>query len=55
MPYRPEADGCCSVFSFAKRTEPFSRSAAIPNWGAIARHGPHQGAQKSTTKGNALS
>ena len=37
-----------------ERTLGSSRSAAFSNSGAIIRHGPHQGAQKSTSTGTPL-
>ena len=40
-----------SVFTFTKRTWPLRSSATSSNIGAKLRHGPHHGAQKSTTTG----
>jgi hypothetical protein len=40
-----------SVSSFARRTPGSSSAAACSNAGAIILHGPHHGAQKSTTTG----
>jgi hypothetical protein len=38
-----------SVFSLASRAFPDNLDAAFSNLGAIVLHGPHHGAQKSTT------
>jgi len=54
IPKRPAISGASSVLSFAMRTSDASRSAAWPYAGAIIRHGPHQGAQKSTTTGKSF-
>jgi hypothetical protein len=43
--------GFASVSSFAKRSFGSSWRAVFSKNGAMARHGPHQGAQKSTTSG----
>ena len=47
-----EAMACsASVFSFARRIPGSSSAAACSKAGAIILHGPHHGAQKSTTTG----
>src|SRR4051812_1485820 len=43
--------GFSSVFTFASRTVPFWSFTTCSSSGASARHGPHHGAQKSTTTG----
>jgi hypothetical protein len=43
-----------SVFNFARTTWGERRTAASANAGAIMRHGPHQGAQKSTRTGTCV-
>jgi len=43
-----------SVLTFARRAFGSSNAVAFSNSGAIDRHGPHQGAQKSTTTGRSL-
>lgn len=43
-----------SVLTFASRTLGSSSAAACSKNGAIILQGPHQGAQKSTTKGTSL-
>src|ERR1700761_2648959 len=51
---RPAREGWASVSSFAKRTwDAIFRDVSAKN-GAIVRHGPHQGAQKSTTTGKVV-
>jgi len=40
--------------TFAKRALGSSIAAAFSYSGAMTRHGPHQGAQKSTTTGTSL-
>jgi hypothetical protein len=40
-----------SVLSLAKRTFPSYSVASCSTTGAMARHGPHHGAQKSTSTG----
>jgi hypothetical protein len=46
------ASSCSSsVFTFASRTAGSMLRAAASNTGANCLQGPHQGAQKSTTKG----
>src|ERR1700693_3935418 len=49
-----ESPGASSVFTVAKRTLARSCAAACSNAGAMPRHGPHQGAQKSTSTGKSL-
>jgi hypothetical protein len=51
MPKREAVQGASSVLSFASCTPGSSTPAASSKAGAIMRHGPHQGAQKSTTMG----
>ncbi len=46
--------GLASVSNFAKITEGESFAAAWANAGAIMRHGPHHGAQKSTRTGTSF-
>ena len=43
------APGALSELSFSSRTFGSSSPAARSNIGAMARHGPHQGAQTSTS------
>ena len=45
------ASGASSALSFRKRTLGSIRWAAAANCGAMARQGPHQGAQTSTSTG----
>jgi hypothetical protein len=47
--------GSSSAFSLSNRTFGSSSCAACSNIGAMARHGPHQGAQTSTKTGRSLS
>ncbi len=54
MPKRVAMSGSSSVLSLARRTFGASRAAACSYAGAIIRHGPHQGAQKSTTNGRSF-
>ncbi len=51
---RDEAAGLASLSTLASTAAPWSSRAACSNWGAIARHGPHHAAQKSTTTGSSL-
>jgi hypothetical protein len=51
---RPAMSGSASVSTLANCTRPASRRAASSNCGAIARQGPHQVAQKSTSTGRSL-
>ena len=46
--------GSASVFTFASRILGSSWCAACWNCGAIILHGPHHGAQKSTSSGRSL-
>src|SRR2546426_8486901 len=46
--------GAASVSSFAKRARVFISAAARSKPGAMAWHGPHQSAQKSTTTGSSV-
>lgn len=48
---REETLGKFSVFNLINTIFPFSNSETVSNVGANDRHGPHQGAQKSTTTG----
>src|SRR5262245_13043015 len=50
-PYRWAISGFSSVFTFASRNFPPNSAASFSRIGFSARHGPHQGAQKSTTTG----
>ena len=43
--------GFSSVFSFVRTTSPAFSAATFSMIGPSTRHGPHQGAQKSTTTG----
>ena len=52
--YAQFAAGALSEFSFSSRTPGSSCCAARSNIGAMARHGPHQGAQTSTSTGISL-
>ena len=51
MPSRALGSGWASVFSLTSRASDLSCPAAFENSGPIIRHGPHHGAQKSTTSG----
>ena len=51
---RDDACGLASLSTLASTASPFSWRAACSNCGAIARHGPHHAAQKSTTTGSSL-
>lgn len=53
IPKRAASAGCASVSTLPKRTCGSSFCAAAANAGAMVRHGPHQGAQKSTSNGRA--
>src|SRR5579871_1418075 len=46
--------GSSSTLTLANRARGSSSLAALSKIGAIARHGPHQGAQKSTITGMSL-
>jgi hypothetical protein len=46
-----EMYGASSVLSLARRKAPFHSAASFSRTGPSWRHGPHQGAQKSTTTG----
>ena len=54
IPKRDETEGAVSALSFSRRTPGSSSWAARSNIGAIARQGPHQGAQTSTSSGISL-
>ena len=54
IPRRDETAGAVSALSFSRRTFGSSSWAARSNIGAIARQGPHQGAQTSTSTGMSL-
>src|SRR5258708_18774898 len=54
MPNRPASACSSSVLTLASRTVGSRWPAACSNCGAMALHGPHHGAQKSTTKGMSL-
>src|SRR4051794_30659384 len=54
MPNRDDACGLASLSTLARMASPFNCRAACSNCGAIARHGPHHAAQKSTTTGSSL-
>src|SRR6476619_1360640 len=51
---RLESSGFSSELTFASRNRPEYSVASFSRIGPSARHGPHQGAQKSTTTGTAL-
>src|SRR5438477_954108 len=51
MPKRAATSGTSSVFNLATTSEPLRFRAILANSGAATRHGPHQGAQKSTSTG----
>src|SRR5665213_2151475 len=51
MPYCPAIEGFSSVFIFTKLTRSPSWPATFSTTGESMRHGPHQGAQKSTRTG----
>src|SRR6516164_626211 len=51
---RDETEGALSALSFNRRTIGSSSFAALSNMGAIARQGPHHGAQTSTRTGMSL-
>src|SRR5579863_8765270 len=54
MPKRAAISGSSSTLTLAKRARGSSSLAALSKIGAIARQGPHQGAQKSTINGISL-
>jgi hypothetical protein len=54
MPKRAAISGKCSVSTFARRINGSRSRAADSNSGAIARHGPHHAAQKSTRTGSSV-
>src|SRR5712691_6991271 len=54
MPKRPAILGAASVSSFANRARVFISAAARSKPGAMAWHGPHHSAQKSTTTGSSV-
>src|SRR5690606_10756905 len=47
----PETSGLSSEFSFTSFTRPAKSDATFSMIGPSVRHGPHHGAQKSTTTG----
>jgi len=51
IPYSPAIEGFSSVFNLTKSTLPVNWPATLSTTGASILHGPHQGAQKSTTTG----
>ena len=51
MRKRSPSSGLASVFTLTTRALPARCCAAVSTSGAIMRHGPHHGAQKSTTTG----
>src|SRR5262249_16498361 len=51
MPYFPEISMFSSTLSFTTFALPIYFSATCSTFGASMRHGPHQGAQKSTNTG----
>ena len=52
--YCPATLGFSSVFSLTNFALPACAAATFPTTGPSMRHGPHQGAQKSTSTGCAL-
>ena len=50
-PYRAAHSGLSSVLTFATTKRPGYSAAILSSAGATIRHGPHQGAQKSTSTG----
>ncbi len=46
--------GCSSIFILARRTLPLAPVTAFSMMGPSVLHGPHQGAQKSTSTGRRL-
>src|ERR1041385_9214879 len=52
MRNRSPSSGTASVFTFKTSHSPAAAFATLSSSGAIIRHGPHQGAQKSTTTGS---
>src|SRR5438128_12139811 len=54
MPYLTAVSGFSSVLSLPTLTRPAYSSASLSMVGVRARHGPHQGAQKSTSTGLSL-
>src|ERR1700728_457771 len=54
MPKRAAIVGSSSTLTLAKRARGSSSLAALSKIGAIVRHGPHHGAQKSTISGMSL-
>ena len=53
MANRAAISGSCSVFALTTSQRPWPVKATFSTSGAIILHGPHQGAQKSTTIGSA--
>src|SRR5688500_1148212 len=51
IPNIPDTCGNSSVFNLATRRRPPVIPATFSTSGATIRHGPHQGAQKSTSTG----
>src|SRR5688500_7095369 len=51
MPSWPAICGCSSMFILTSRTLPRAFRTAFSSTGVSCRHGPHQGAQKSTRTG----
>ncbi|KLD75110.1 hypothetical protein Y886_28865 [Xanthomonas hyacinthi DSM 19077] len=54
MPKRAASAGCASLSSLPRRMRGSNCAAAASNCGAMVRHGPHHGAQKSTSSGMSL-
>ena len=52
MPKVCDSSGLSSELTLTSLTRPLNDSATFSIVGASARHGPHQGAQKSTTTGS---
>ena len=51
MPSWPGMAGCSSMFILASLTLPLAALTAFSSTGVSCLHGPHQGAQKSTSTG----
>src|SRR5579862_4048342 len=51
MPIRPGIAGCSSIFILTSLTLPLAARTAFSRTGVSCLHGPHHGAQKSTSTG----
>ena len=52
MPMLAPMPGCASVFTFTTSNSPAASAASFATSGATIWHGPHHGAQKSTSTGS---